>query len=103
MTDPTAADLMALAARRAESRPEYVASRLAAYRDRHGLTDADVAVRLGLTTDELVSLALCLMTAGTEETAIPTMAEWFGIDQERLAGVLAPAEEEGRDVSPQDG
>ena len=60
MQEPNTSELMQYAAQRAEGRPEFIASALAAYRERHGVDDLAIARRLGVGADGYARLALCL-------------------------------------------
>ena len=86
MPEPNTSDLMQHAAQRAEARPEFIASALAAYRERHGVTDGDVARRLWLNADNYARLALCLRPV--DATGIADIAEFVGARLDALTEIL---------------
>ena len=83
--------LLAWAARRARSWDSYVASDLAAFQERHGLSEAQLANWLGGTTRALTNLALCRRPqAGgpSFRTDVERIALHVGVQGEALARLL---------------
>jgi hypothetical protein len=83
--------LLAWAARRARSRDSYVASDLAAFQERHGLSEAQLANWLGGTIQALTNLALCRRPqadAPSFRTDVERIALHVGVQGEALARLL---------------
>jgi hypothetical protein len=89
--DRTPAPLSHFAAR-VEDDPTFLAHALALYRDRRGLTDDDLAARLGVTPDQLARLKVCGAVADYHDDDRPQMvadiAAATGCDPATLAGIL---------------
>lgn len=85
----TTCELLSRAAERAEADPFFLAHALAAYRRRHGLTDEQLAARLGCSVGLLPRLGLCRRPATPAE--VERVAERFGIAPAALAGAAGPA------------
>jgi hypothetical protein len=82
-------------ARRAEGDPFFLASLLAVYAAGEGLDDEALAQHLGCPTAVLVDVRLC--RAPAEEARdfrrdIDSIAGHFGLDRDRLAGVVRRAQ-----------
>jgi hypothetical protein len=86
--------LMAHAAARAESRPFFVASALAAYRDLAGVDNAGLAAHLGCTPAALARLALCGRPMEDDPMftdRVRRIADHIGCDPVRLDSLLRAA------------
>jgi hypothetical protein len=83
--------LLAWAARRARSWDSYVAGDLAAFQERHGLSESQLAGWLGGTTRALTNLALCRRPqadAPSFRTDVERIALHVGVSSEALARLL---------------
>jgi hypothetical protein len=83
--------LLAWAARRARSRGSFIASDLAAFQERHGLSEAKLANWLGGTMQALTNLALCRRPqadAASFRTDVERIAIHVGVHGEPLARLL---------------
>jgi hypothetical protein len=82
------ADLSNLA-RQAASKPEFVASRLAAYQQVNTLEDATLAKQLGCSLDDLTHLRLCaLPRPGHFEEDVERIAKHVHADATVLTQIL---------------
>lgn len=83
-------ELMDRAARRAESRSEFIASAVARYRDAMGLDNGQIAAQLGIGTEALASLMLCERPRLGSQYApdLADIAQAYDADEDRLATVL---------------
>jgi hypothetical protein len=88
--DDTTQDAMTLLAERAQTEPFYLASALAAHRERFGLTEAEQRRHLGVRPQDWVMLCLCRLPESEEDLRV--VCERFGCDRERLERALRVGE-----------
>jgi hypothetical protein len=89
MTHPRHERLLEYAAQRAESRPEYLGWILTRYIEQEHISEAELATRLGIISQDLLRLALCLRPR-TEHFAadLRQISTKFHIDATALAGIV---------------
>lgn len=79
-------------ARQAESRSEFVASRVAAYQEANGLDDIALAALLGCGQASLVHLRLCFLPRSDHfQEDVQVIANHVHADPVKLAEVLSEA------------
>jgi hypothetical protein len=78
-------------ARRASAFPSFLGHALAAYQRAHGLTDADLAARLGCPVERLANVRLCgAVRADHFAEDVKVIADRFGLRVDALEDVCWP-------------